>query len=157
MGMSPDQYAGWLRLKGSAITLDDAEAPPVFLGRRQQYFDGEITARLDFQPTRVGEAAGLALRMNDRHHYEFGIRQAPGGQREVYLRYSIGSLHPIAATRTIKSGFVRRIIRNSTFLILCGDDAFQDLGRVGPDSRFRIAMASMGVFVGMFAHRSEPG
>jgi hypothetical protein len=147
---------GWLRLKGSSITLDDAEAPPVFLGRRQQYFDSEITAKVDFQPTRVGEAAGLALRMNDRHHYEFGIRQATGGEREVYLRYSIGSLHPIAATKTIKNGFVRLRIRSYPelyrFSYSVGDDAFQDLG--GVETRYlasEVADGFNGVFVGMFA------
>jgi len=147
---------GWLRLKGSPITLDDAEAPPVFLGRRQQYFDSEISTAVDFQPTRVGEAAGLALRMNDRHHYEFGIRQAAGGGREIYLRYAIGSLSTTAATKTIKAGLVRLRIRSYPelyrFSYSVGDDAFQDLG--GVETRYlasEVADGFNGVFVGMFA------
>ena len=147
---------GWLRLKGSPITLDDAEAPPVFLGRRQQYFDSEITTKIDFQPTRIGEAAGLALRMNDRHHYEFGIRQAAAGEREVYLRYAIGSMQTIAATKTIKNGLVRLRIRSYPelyrFSYAVGDDTFQDLG--GVETRYlasEVADGFNGVFVGMFA------
>jgi alpha-N-arabinofuranosidase len=98
---------GWLRLKGSPTTLDDAEAPPVFVGRRQQYHESEITTKIDFHPSSANEVAGLALRMNDRHHYEFGIRRAMDGGRELYLRYAIGSNRSIAATKTIKDGLVR--------------------------------------------------
>ena len=36
------ERAGWLRLKGSAFSLADAESAPVFLGRRQQFIDGVV-------------------------------------------------------------------------------------------------------------------
>jgi hypothetical protein len=73
--------------------------------------------QIDFQPSRANEVAGLALRMNDRHHYEFGIRRATDGGRELYLRYAIGSNRSIAATKPSRmawcvSEFVA--IRNST-------------------------------------------
>ena len=147
---------GWLRLKGSPTTLDDAEAPPVFVGRRQQYHESEITTQIDFHPSRANEVAGLALRMNDRHHYEFGIRRATDGGRELYLRYAIGSNRSIAATKTIKDGLVRLRIRSYPelyrFSYAVGEQPFQDLG--GVETRYlasEVADGFNGVFVGMFA------
>lgn len=146
---------GWLRLKGSTVTLDDTEVPPVFLGRRQQHFDCEATTRVDFQPSRTGEEAGLALRMNDRHHYELGIRRGLSG-REVYLRYSLGSTHTIAATQPIGAGLVRLRVRAYAeiyrFSYAVGDGPFQDLG--GVETRYlssEVAGGFNGVFVGLFA------
>ncbi len=147
---------GWLRLKGSPFTLDDAEAPPVFVGRRQQYFESEITTQVDFQPSRTNEVAGLALRMNDRHHYEFGIKGAANGGRELYLRYAIGSNRTVAATKSIGRGLVRLRIRSYPefyrFSYAVGDQSFQDLG--GVESRYlasEVADGFNGVFVGVFA------
>jgi xylan 1,4-beta-xylosidase len=149
------ERAGWLRLKGSAATLEDTEAPPVFVGRRQQHFDGEILAQIDFQPTRPGEEAGLALRMNNRHHYEFGITQM-NGERVVYLRYVIGSIRAEAAQKPIRAGHVRLQIRSSPetyrFSYAVGDGPFQVIGEV--ETRYlssEVADGFNGVFVGMFA------
>jgi len=146
---------GWLRLKGSAFTLDDAEAAPVFVARRQQYFENEITTQVDFQPRREGDEAGLALRMNDRHHYEFGIRRGANG-REVYLRYNIASIRTIAATKPIGAGLVRLRIRSYSeiyrFSYAVGDESFRDLG--GVETRYlssEVADGFNGVFVGVFA------
>lgn len=147
---------GWLRLKGSSATLDDPEAAPVFVGRRQQYFESEITTQVDFQPRREGEEAGLALRMNDRHHYEFGIRRGGAGGREVYLRYAIGSIRTVAATKSIGAGLVRLRIRSYPeiyrFSYAVGNESFQDFG--GVETRYlssEVADGFNGVFVGPFA------
>jgi acetyl esterase/lipase len=147
---------GWLRLKGSSVTLDDTEVAPVFVGRRQQHFESEMTTQVDFQPTRQDEEAGLALRMNDRHHYEFGIRRGGAGGREVYLRYAIGSIRTVAATKSIGPGLVRLRIRSYPeiyrFSYAVGDGSFQDFG--GVETRYlssEVADGFNGVFVGLFA------
>jgi Beta-xylosidase len=147
---------GWLRLKGSASTLEDTEVPPVFVGRRQQHFESEVTTRVDFQPARSEEEAGVALRMNDRHHYEIGIRGGSSGGREVYLRYAIGSIRAVAATQAIGTGPVRLRIRCSkerySFSFAVGDESFRDLGIV--ETRYlasEVADGFNGVFVGLFA------
>jgi alpha-N-arabinofuranosidase len=146
---------GWLRLKGSGTTLEDTEAPPVFIGQRQLYFESEITTAIDFQPTKPAEEAGLALRMNNRHHYEFGIAR-DGGQRVVYLRYVIGSIRAEAARKAVSPGVVRlRIVSTAEtyrFSYAVGDEAFQQLGEV--ETRYlssEVADGFTGVFVGMFA------
>ncbi|MGZ8842667.1 MAG: glycoside hydrolase family 43 protein [Pyrinomonadaceae bacterium] len=146
---------GWLRLKGSPATFEDTEAPPVFVARRQQHFESEIATQLAFQPTRSGEEAGLALRMNNRHHYEFGVTQA-NGQRVVYLRYVIGSIRAEAAQKPIGAGLVRLQIRSSAetyrFSYAVGNDPLQVIGEV--ETRYlssEVADGFTGVFVGMFA------
>src|SRR6266540_5731212 len=124
---------GWLRLKGSTVTLDDPEVPPVFLGRRQKEFDCEATTQIDFQPKREGEVAGMALRMNDRHHYEFGIKREHLG-RAVYLRYAIGSVQTESVTEHIGAGLVRLRVRAYPeiyrFSYAVGDGPYKDLGGV---------------------------
>jgi alpha-N-arabinofuranosidase len=146
---------GWLRLRGSSVTLEDTDAPPVFVGRRQQYFDSELSTQIDFVPRRAGEEAGLALRMNDRHHYEFGIRMAATG-REVYLRYEIGGIRTVAVTKSIAAGLVTLRVRAYPevyrFSYAVGDGQMLDLG--GVETRYlasEIADGFNGVFVGMFA------
>ncbi|HSQ23686.1 MAG TPA: family 43 glycosylhydrolase, partial [Pyrinomonadaceae bacterium] len=146
---------GWLRLRGSSTTLEDTETPPVFIGRRQQYFESEITTAIDFQPAKPGEGAGLALRMNNRHHYEFGIAR-DGGQRVVYLRYVIGSIRADAVRKTLGAGIVRlRIVSTAEtyrFSYAVGDEAFHELGEV--ETRYlssEVADGFTGVFIGMFA------
>lgn len=148
---------GWLRLKGSTATLDDAEAPPVFVSRRQQHLDAEAVTQLDFKPTRAGEEAGLAIRQNERHHYELGVRLAPGGtRREVYLRYRVGGVTNAPSAEPIGDGVVRLRVRAYPefyrFSYAVGGGAFRDLG--GVETRYlasEVANGFNGVFVGPFA------
>jgi pectinesterase len=101
---------GFLRFKGSTVTLDDTEVAPVYVGRKLGQTDFEATAEIDFQPAKENETAGIALRQNERHHYEFGIRKK-GSERELFLRFVIGSHRNIAVTHSIPSGLVKLKIR----------------------------------------------
>lgn len=101
---------GFLRLKGSTITLADTEVSPVFIGRNLSGNNFEATAKLDFQPAAENETAGVALRKSDREFYEFGLR-IRGGVRELYLRYSIGNLRSVAAVESIPGGPVMLRVR----------------------------------------------
>jgi alpha-N-arabinofuranosidase len=66
---------GVLRLRGSAVTLHQVDAP-AFLGRRQQHFECVVRARLEFSPKGEGDEAGLAVFANERFHYTLAIRAA---------------------------------------------------------------------------------
>jgi xylan 1,4-beta-xylosidase len=155
--LSLTERPGWLRLKGSTVTLDDAEAPPVAVLRRQQHLDAEAAARLDFKPTRAGEEAGLAIRQNERHHYEIGVRLAPDGKgREVYLRYRVGGVSNVAAAQPVGEGPVRLRVRAYPefyrFSYAVGEGSFRDLG--GVETRYlasEVANGFNGVFLGPFA------
>lgn len=92
---------GWLRLTGSAVTLDDIDTP-AWLGRRQQHFDCDVWTALDFAPQNEGEEAGLTVRMNEAHHYEIAFtRQADG--LCIIVRRRIGSLSMITAQAAVNS------------------------------------------------------
>jgi xylan 1,4-beta-xylosidase len=75
---------GYLRLWGSAVTMNDQDSP-AFIGRRQTDLVGEASTRLSFDPQRENEEAGLVLRGNDKNHYEIGVTRH-AGQRQVFFR-----------------------------------------------------------------------
>lgn len=58
---------GWLRLNGGSEGLD--RELPTFVGRRQQHHGCHVTTRVE---SRAGEA-GLAVRMDERHHAEVAL------------------------------------------------------------------------------------
>ena len=96
---------GWMRLRGSLITLDQAGSP-TFIGRRQREFSAKAATLVDFQPEHEGEEAGLTVYMNERHHYEIGIIRS-AGERILFVRRRIGSLQAIVASLTAPAGLVK--------------------------------------------------
>ena len=154
--LSLTERPGWLRLKGSTVTLDDTDFPPVSVLRRQQHLDAEAATLVNFNPTREGEEAGLTLRQNERHHYEIGIRRAAAGGREVYLRYRVGGIDTVAASEPIADGPVRLRVRAMPeiyrFSYAVDGGPFRDLG--GVETRYlasEVANGFNGVFLGPFA------
>jgi alpha-N-arabinofuranosidase len=73
---------GHLRLAGTAATLDDV-APLAFVGRRQQHLAARFRARLDFQPRRPGDEAGLTVRAREEVHAEIAVRLGAAGREAV--------------------------------------------------------------------------
>jgi alpha-N-arabinofuranosidase len=79
---------GWLRLNGSAVTLNDQNSP-AFVGRRQTDLACRAFTRLSFNPQHENEEAGLILRGNEKNHYEIGIT-LKDGKRQVFFRKTLG-------------------------------------------------------------------
>lgn len=102
---------GWLRLKGSAVTLNDV-ASPAFIGRRQQHVDCRAATRLDFSPQKANEEAGLTVLMNEAHHYEIGVKYQDGS-RLVFVRRCIGDLMAVVAQEVISAGMVELMVEAS--------------------------------------------
>lgn len=75
---------GYLRLYGSAITLNDQDSP-AFVGRRQTDLTCRASTRLDFTPKTENEEAGLVLRGNEKNHYDVGLTLREG-KRKVFFR-----------------------------------------------------------------------
>lgn len=116
---------GWLRLRGSAITLDEM-ASPTWVGRRQEHFEARVSTLLDFDPVSEGEEAGLVVWLNQNHHYEiFVARRQRQGQ--VIVRRRIGSLQAEVAHAGLVDGPVRLEIMASrdwySFAFAQGDAA----------------------------------
>jgi alpha-N-arabinofuranosidase len=101
---SLSERPGWLTLHGGPNSLDDPDAP-VFLGRRQQHFDCTATTLLEFDPHREGEEAGLAVYMDEQHHYEIALRRGRASN-EIIVRKRIGDLAVEAACEAFKENRV---------------------------------------------------
>jgi alpha-N-arabinofuranosidase len=63
---------GYLRLKGSKISLREKDSP-AFIGRRQTSFNLAVSAKISFRPTATNEEAGLVIRGNDANHLDLLI------------------------------------------------------------------------------------
>lgn len=101
-GWSLSERPGWLRLYGSAVSLDEAGSP-AWIGRRQEHFDLRVETRMAFDPQAENEEAGLVVWMNERHHAELALTRR-AGQLCVIVRRRIGSLAAEAACRPVAPG-----------------------------------------------------
>ncbi len=105
---NPDNWSlserpGSLTLKCSAVTLNDV-AQPAFVGRRQEHFQCRFAASIEFDPHAAFEEAGLAVIMNEEHHYEIFIHRGDAGRRSVAVRRRIGDLVAIVAEEPVGDG-----------------------------------------------------
>ncbi|MFT3745905.1 MAG: alpha/beta hydrolase fold domain-containing protein [Pyrinomonadaceae bacterium] len=94
---------GFLQLRGSTVTLDDTEVAPVFIGRKLSTNTFQADAKLEFDPTKENETAGVVLRRSERERFEFGIRKS-ANSRELFLQFVIGSVRSYPAVEKIRSG-----------------------------------------------------
>ncbi|HJP80475.1 MAG TPA: glycoside hydrolase family 43 protein [Pseudonocardiaceae bacterium] len=85
----------WLTLRARGGSLDEPDA--VFVGRRQQHLTCRARTLID---TTTG-TGGLAVRMDERHHYEV---ESGGG--EVRLLARIGPLRTVVAARPASEGLL---------------------------------------------------
>lgn len=73
-----------LRLRGTALTLNEADTP-TFIGIRQSEFDTELTVKVSGD---AGEA-GVTFYMDESQHYDLALIDSPEGKR-VQLRLRTG-------------------------------------------------------------------
>jgi len=145
---------GYLRLKGSAVTLDQEDSP-AFVGRRQQHLDFCASAGLDFGPQSAHEEAGLTVLMNHRHHYEvFVTRQ--GDERRVRVRRRIGSLVGIVADVPAPAGnLVLSISADSSAYAFAVEDGAGNRQQLAEGETCylstEVAGGFTGVYIGMYA------
>jgi alpha-N-arabinofuranosidase len=94
---------GYLRLWGSAVTMNDQDSP-AFVGCRQMDLACRASTRLFFNPQRENEEAGLVVRGNSQNHYDLGITLRDG-KRQVFFRKVLdGKIHEPVHYEIIGSG-----------------------------------------------------
>ena len=71
---SLSERSGFLRLKGSRVSLDD-EASPTLIVQPQRSLRAHIATELQFEP-QAGQSAGLVIRGNEKNHYALLIQSA---------------------------------------------------------------------------------
>jgi beta-xylosidase len=84
---------GWLSLRARGASLDDRDV--VFVGRRQQHHACRAGALVDA----TEGAGGLAVRLDERHHYEVEVA---GSEVRVVAR--LGSVRSVVASRPAPAG-----------------------------------------------------
>ena len=80
---------GFLRITGSAVTLNDVGAPAL-IARRQQHFRVRCRAALEFAPREANEEAGLTVRASERFHFDLAVRRAQTGREAVLTFHNAG-------------------------------------------------------------------
>jgi beta-xylosidase len=104
---SMQQRPGWLTLHATGSTLD--RPGYTFVGRRQQYLDSRVCARLDPGTGR----GGLCVRMDEAHHYEIEVG---GGEVSVVAR--IGPVRQTVARRPVPPGALTLVVETRTTDVL---------------------------------------
>lgn len=146
---------GWLRLKGSAVTLNDADTP-TFVGRRQTFLTGRIATRLALDPKQAGEEAGLVLRANEKYHFEIGVTWREG-KRMAFLRRTVaGQVVEPVRYEDVGKGEVELAVEakptSYEFLVSPKGRAAISLGTASPqDLSSEKAGGFTGVYAGLYA------
>lgn len=95
-----------LRLKGCTAGLDQSEASPTFVARRQEHINFTATASLSLKNASEGDETGMSLFRETHSHYDLLLRQDAAGQSLV-LRYRLGALLHTEKTVALKAGKVQ--------------------------------------------------
>lgn len=88
---SLQERPGYLVLHGHQAGLSNEKTAPAFVGRRLSHFSCRMETEIDFEPQKDGEEAGLTVYMNERHHYDLGLKTV-AGRRVAVFRKTVGSL-----------------------------------------------------------------
>jgi len=111
---------GFLRLLGSAATLDDVTAQSAVV-RRQQHFNCVCRAKLDFDPKLEHEEAGITVRAREGFHYDLALRHAEGERRLELFSTLEGKRRSIASLKAARGPVqleVEADARNYTFTVV---------------------------------------
>jgi alpha-N-arabinofuranosidase len=132
------------------VTLDDLDSP-AWVGRRQQHFSCHFSVGIDFEPTALNEEAGITVFMNNRHHYDLGIRAADKGRR-VFVRQRIGPLQAVVAEEAIPAGPCELAIRaaGDEYTFFCNGKKLPAVGEARYLST-EVAKGFTGVYLAMYA------
>jgi alpha-N-arabinofuranosidase len=156
---------GFLRLTGSAVTLDDMASPAAIV-RRQRHFRVRCRASLEFAPREPNEEAGLTVRASDSVHYDLAVRRATAG-REAVLASRIAGTSTVVGRAPIADGAVTLEIAadeaSYTFSV-AGAGASQPLGslparalsseEISKHGKHHFTGAMIGLYATGHGHRS---
>jgi alpha-N-arabinofuranosidase len=145
---------GFLRLMGSAITLND-RGSPAFVGQRQRHFACRISTELHFEPALDGHEAGLSIRQNEDYHYDLAVTRG-GGRRRVLFRTRVGGVSSTIGEADLAAGPVTLAVaatRNQyEFFYSTGGAELTSLGSAATATlSSEIAHTFTGAYFGLYA------
>jgi len=148
------ERAGYLRLKGSKVSLKDKDAP-AFIARRQSAFNMVASTKISFKPIAANEEAGLAIRGDDANHYDFVISMRAGKKVVLFRKYlqdkivdetykEISSADNILRISSTDLEYKFWIQEEGKSAVLIGSATTKDLST-------EVRGGFIGVFIGMYA------
>ncbi len=144
---------GFLRIYGMKGNLDSSLSAQ-FIGQRQKYFDCVATTSVDFDPKNENEEAGLSVYHRWEGHYDLFIRKK-GNNRELVLRYTLGSIHHIEKVVVLDKGTVQlKVETNKTSFTFSYSQGGEYKLMGSADAKFissETLVTFTGVFLGMYA------
>ncbi len=145
---------GQLRLIGAQNGMD-VVGTPAFVGRRQEKLSQRFATELDFKPAAEGDAAGLAVRMNESHHVL--LRRTGVGQPRVECMQQLAGKPNTLAAANVPAGPVQlQVLAEPARYVLSwrqpGQGAWQPLCSV-PTWQLSTETATgfIGVYLGLYA------
>lgn len=145
---------GRLRLIGARTGLE-VVGTPSFIGRRQERLNQRFAAEIEFQPQADGDAAGLALRMNESHHALLRVTGADKRRVDCVLR--AGGEPQVLGSAPVTAGAVQLQVHAEPQQYrlswrLAGQGDWQPLCRI-PTHRLSTETATgfTGVYLGLYA------
>jgi len=140
---------GFLRLKGSSVSLKEKDSP-AFIGRRQTDFNMVASSKISFTPTSSTEEAGLVVRGNDANYFGLLITMHEGKRVVIFRKY---------LQNKIESEDFKEIPEGEIILRISGTDLeyqfwLQPKGRkatmIGTATAKDISTEKIGGFIGAF-------
>jgi len=145
---STNARKGFLRLTGSAQTIEDRKSP-TFIGRRVRDLNFRASTQLEFNPMQENEEAGLTL-INNGAHFDLLIKKVTG-QRVLINRLRFGGVVHDSKPIILKPGPVRLVVQGEKasliFSYAQGNEALKLVQNV--DARF-ISTETIGGFSGLY-------
>jgi len=140
---------GFLRLHGSAASLDSVSTP-AFVGRRQRHFRSYAAARLEFEPGTPDERAGLTVRANEANHHDLVVVRA-GSERRVQLWSRVaGTSSQIGDAKLSPGAVTLRIESFPDRYVFSAEDALGNLHELGNAPTAPLSSESAGGFTGVY-------
>ena len=145
------------RLKGNGYPLSAHGVSPSFLGLRQQEMEG--TVQVQVRLSRKGEA-GIALYMDDQHHYDFGLKKTDSSLA-VIKRRTVGDMTFIQQSETLDPGIEEAVLSvtmtaENYFFTLSAGSRKLSFGQA--KTRYlssEVAGGFTGVMIGLYAFGTE--
>lgn len=139
---------GFLRLKGAPETISTSNTS-TFTGRRLTDFYFTATTRLEFNPKKENEEAGMVL-VNNGSHFDLLVKQK-NGKRVAVVKLQFGRTIYTSKEFALKPGPVDLKITGDkttfTFWVAQGDNEFKAIETA--DAKF-LATETVGYFTGVY-------
>jgi alpha-N-arabinofuranosidase len=145
---------GYLRLKGSKISLSEKDSP-AFVGRRQTAFNVTASSKISFTPTAANEKAGLTVRGDDLNHFDLLITTKKGARVVMFRKYLKGKIVGLHYRQIANGDIVLRITATENqykFLVQEDGKPGSLLGSaLTKDISTEVISGFTGAYIGMYA------